>query len=297
MSEESTEPPTNEKANNYVSSAEDLSALFSAKKKTVKRSKISLESETDSTEQFEIVKRPSSFVNEKPSSSSESSKLDYSASNSNPTDYSLNLSTAVNECDTEFDRDHLIRRKEALERSRELASKGELDTKYRGLKGYQQFLMQGDTAKANAGSDKNRVAGPVRAAANLRVTCRFDYKPDLCKDYNETGFCGFGDSCIFLHDRTEHKSSYQLEEEWEAEQKRKLLDLENADSLITTAKPTKSKPTACPVCRGNFVNPVKTKCDHYFCEKCVFKSVKCPVCRANLMGSFRPASKELNDNK
>jgi RING finger protein 113A len=34
--------------------------------------------------------------------------------------------------------------------------------------------------------------GPLKAPKNLRVTCRFDYQPDLCKDYKETGYCGFG---------------------------------------------------------------------------------------------------------
>ena len=287
----------------------DISALFSVKKKTVKKCKISLESkdeaEQDENPEVKTVKLEKPEKNENSSKSSitsisssntaslDVSKLDYAVLKEKE---SVNFATAANEYDTEFDRDHLARRKEALERSRHLAAKGELDTKYRGLKGYQQFLMQGDTAKANAGSDKNRVAGPVRATANLRVTCRFDYKPDLCKDYNETGFCGFGDSCIFLHDRTEHKSSYQLEQEWEAEQKRKQLEKDNAESLVST-KAVKSKPSECPVCRGVFVNPVKTKCEHYFCEKCVFKLSKCPVCKANLMGSFKPASKELNDNK
>lgn len=254
-------------------SSTDLAALFSVKKKTTKKIKISLEGR-DEPEAVEIVqKTEKSFIDTSKSLSTDTtnsitvSKLDYATVNA--TKESPNFATATGEYDTEFDRDHLARRKEALERSRDLAAKGELDTKYRGLKGYQQFLMQGDTAKANAASDKNRVAGPVRATANLRVTCRFDYKPDLCKDYNETGFCGFGDSCIFLHDRTEHKSSYQLEQEWEADQKRKQLEKDNAESLVTAKTTAKSKPTDCSVCRGAFVNPVKTKCDHYFCEKCV----------------------------
>ena len=34
--------------------------------------------------------------------------------------------------------------------------------------------------------------GPIRAPANLRATVRWDYQPDICKDYKETGFCGFG---------------------------------------------------------------------------------------------------------
>ena len=37
--------------------------------------------------------------------------------------------------------------------------------------------------------------GPIRAPTFLRATCRFDYQPDICKDYKETGFCGYGDQC------------------------------------------------------------------------------------------------------
>ena len=73
--------------------------------------------------------------------------------------------------------------------------------------------------------------GPMRAPSFLRATSRFDYKPDICKDYKETGFCGFGDSCIFLHDRSDYKSGWQIEKEWEAKQaakKRKLQEIETA---------------------------------------------------------------------
>jgi len=49
----------------------------------------------------------------------------------------------------------------------------------------------------------------------------FDYKPDICKDYKETGWCGFGDSCKFIHDRGDYKSGYELEREWDDQQKRK----------------------------------------------------------------------------
>ncbi len=288
--------PTDDTATR-TDSSDDINGLFSMKKKTAKKQKISLYDEESQDNKFEL--EPTVEIIKKSSTdqlASSTSKLDYSYDETtvNTKSASLNkdLSTAINEYDTEFDRDRLARRKEALERSRDLAAKGELDTKYRGLKGYQQFLMQSDTAKANAGSDKNRVAGPVRAAANLRTTCRFDYKPDLCKDYNETGFCGFGDSCIFLHDRTEHKSSYQLEQEWEAEQKRKLLEAENADLLVKDAA-APAKPTHCTVCSKPFSRPVKTKCSHYFCEGCVLRSQKCPTCKAALLGSFKPATKEL----
>ena len=52
--------------------------------------------------------------------------------------------------------------------------------------------------------------GPIRAPAHLRATVRWDYQPDICKDYKETGFCGFGGklcikqwlgglNCIHMH--------------------------------------------------------------------------------------------------
>lgn len=34
-----------------------------------------------------------------------------------------------------------------------------------------------------------------RAPTNIRSTVRWDYEPMICKDYKETGMCGFGDSC------------------------------------------------------------------------------------------------------
>ena len=48
----------------------------------------------------------------------------------------------------------------------------------------------------------------------MRTTARFDYDPSICKDYKETGTCGYGDSCIYLHDRSDYKSGWQIEQEW-----------------------------------------------------------------------------------
>ena len=39
---------------------------------------------------------------------------------------------------------------------------------------------------------KNPFRGPVRATEHIRISCRFDYQPDICKDYKETGYCGYG---------------------------------------------------------------------------------------------------------
>lgn len=59
----------------------------------------------------------------------------------------------------------------------------------------------------------NFLPGPQRAPAHLRTTVRWDYAPDICKDFKETGFCGFGDSCKFMHDRSDYKFGWQLERE------------------------------------------------------------------------------------
>jgi RING finger protein 113A len=59
--------------------------------------------------------------------------------------------------------------------------------------------------------------GPVRAPAFIRNTTRVDYNPELCKPFYETGHCGFGDTCIFIHDRSDYKSGWQLDLEYEKE--------------------------------------------------------------------------------
>lgn len=90
---------------------------------------------------------------------------------------------------------------------------GKADDKiYRGINNYAHYYEKKDTAQGNAASGMVR-KGPVRAPAHLRATVRWDYQPDICKDYKETGFCGFGDSCKFLHDRSDYKFGWQLEQE------------------------------------------------------------------------------------
>ncbi|KAG0169214.1 hypothetical protein DFQ28_003765 [Apophysomyces sp. BC1034] len=133
--------------------------------------------------------------------------------------------------------------------------------------------------------------GPQKAPANLRVTARFDYQPDVCKDYKETGFCGFGDSCIFLHDRGDYKTGWQLEQEWEEAQKnKKRFGASNPDQYAVSEDEEEELPFACLLCRKEFKEPVVTKCGHYFCETCAIqqfkKSPKCYACGASTGGVF-----------
>lgn len=96
----------------------------------------------------------------------------------------------------------------------------------------QAILERGDkNAKAKAGG----TYGPVRAPSFLRSTSRFDYQPDICKDYKETGFCGRGDSCKFLHDRSDYKSGWQIEKEWEEKQRQKKRKLQEAEKAFVAS--------------------------------------------------------------
>ena len=152
---------------------------------------------------------------------------------------------------------------------------------------------------------------------------RWDYAPDICKDYKETGFCGFGDSCKFLHDRSDYKHGWQIEREWN-DQTYGAVDDNSERYLIGnkaggnrsaawTAFSSGNKehqqqidgdsdgeeqdddglPIRCSICRGPFVEPVITKCRHYFCEACALSQYRvnpqCPVCSLSTGGLFMPA--------
>ncbi|PNF42031.1 RING finger protein 113A [Cryptotermes secundus] len=98
--------------------------------------------------------------------------------------------TAVLQIETEAEKDAQAIFENALRINKELKGK-EDDKVYRGMNNYAQYFEKRDTAQGNASSGMVR-KGPIRAPANLRTTVRWDYQPDICKDYKETGFCGFG---------------------------------------------------------------------------------------------------------
>lgn len=59
------------------------------------------------------------------------------------------------------------------------------------------------------------------------MTTRTDYHPERCKDYYERGYCGRGDTCIFIHDRGDYKSGNQLDAEYEAAKKKDKMRMLN----------------------------------------------------------------------
>jgi RING finger protein 113A len=192
--------------------------------------------------------------------------------------------TATLETETDFSKDSRAFREKALKQAEEaLKGKGKSsgdDKLYKGIHGYTDYKA-GFRREQTISSEKAGGAhGPLRASAHIRVSARFDYQPDICKDYKETGYCGYGDSCKFMHDRGDYKSGWQMEKEWEeAEKARKrnlalgVDDVDDGGVDPGDEDDDDSLPFACFICRQPFVDPVLTKCKHYFCEHCALKVI------------------------
>lgn len=130
---------------------------------------------------------------------------------------------------------------------------GEIDDgMYRGAANYHKPLT-----KRTDVLDKKMTHGPIRATANVRTITLMDYQPDVCKDYKETGFCGYGDSCKFLHDRGDYLAGWQLDK----------IDPNSGQPVVDEEDEEEEVPFACLICRQPFTDPVITKCGHYFCMK------------------------------
>jgi len=158
------------------------------------------------------------------------------------------------------------------------------------------------------------LAGPIKASKFIRTTSRFDYQPDICKDYKETGFCGFGDTCIYLHDRTNTKTGFALEQEWEEKKKREQEEKEREMDLFCKevsgvddhddfVVEDDGLPFACHLCRDAFKEPVITSCNHYFCQSCILQRLQqdnnpsCPICNQDTNGVFNYPTKLVTKRK
>ena len=71
--------------------------------------------------------------------------------------------------------------------------------------------------------------GPIRAPTNIRISCRFDYNPELCKDWHDCGYCVFGNSCLYSHDRTNYKTGWELEKDYEQQERERWKRINNPD--------------------------------------------------------------------
>lgn len=199
--------------------------------------------------------------------------------------------TATNEMDTDLSRDARAIEERARQTRAELAESATNpleDKVYRGMNQYAKYIEKRDSAAGSA--SKMSASGPQRAPSNIRASVRWDYAPDICKDYKETGFCGFGDSCKFMHDRSDYKFGWQLEREMKDGTYGKD---DHEDNKYEISSDEEDLPFKCYLCRESFNKPVVTKCKHYFCEKCALehyrKSQRCAACGVQTHGVFNPA--------
>ncbi|KAL1409983.1 RNA-splicing factor [Vanrija albida] len=155
------------------------------------------------------------------------------------------------------------------------------DGLYHGQSGYLSTINK----RADQSLAKSMRTGPIRATANIRTITVVDYQPDVCKPYKETGFCGYGDSCKFMHDRGDYLAGWQLDK----------LDPDEVKEIEEEEE--EMLPFACLICKREFTEPIVTKCGHYFCLDCAMKrftkSPKCYACGAATQGLFNKAEKLL----
>ncbi|KAI9832779.1 MAG: RNA-splicing factor [Sarea resinae] len=199
------------------------------------------------------------------------------------------------------------------------------DKTYKGAAAYTTHIQKNADPPHRS---KAAQIGPVKAPTNIRTITVTDFAPDVCKDYKQTGFCGFGDSCKFLHAREDYKQGWELDRDWEIGTKGKKVtggrtvasaaakrraaggagadadpdsldaaDEEDEDALLEKI------PFACILCRKPYTNPIVTKCGHYFCEACALqryrKNPSCAACGAGTGGVFNGAKnlKKLLEKK
>ncbi|KAK4457756.1 autophagy-like protein 3 [Cladorrhinum samala] len=176
---------------------------------------------------------------------------------------------------------------------------------YRGLKNQTSYVQRNPDAP-------NRKVGPIKAPTNIRTITITDMAADVCKDYKQTGFCGFGDNCKFLHAREDYQAGWQLDKEWEnvtrgskqlagtvvasADRKRKAQEGEAEDGGDEDqGEMLDNIPFVCLICKEDYKSPVVTRCGHYFCESCALKRYRkdpgCAVCGAGTGGVFNAAKR------
>ncbi|CCD27064.1 U2-type spliceosomal complex subunit CWC24 NDAI_0J01720 [Naumovozyma dairenensis CBS 421] len=131
---------------------------------------------------------------------------------------------------------------------------------------------------------KGSTLSQIKQPKNVKQTILMDYQPDVCKDFKQTGYCGYGDSCKFLHSRDDFKAGWKLNQDW------KIND-DTSSSIINENIPFK-----CVICKNDYKNPIVTNCGHYFCANCFSnrmvseKNSKCFICNEDTQGVARIAT-------
>ena len=124
----------------------------------------------------------------------------------------------------------------------------------------------------------------------------------------ETGYCGFGDTCKFLHDRGTCKRNnhcirpyanpYSLDlAGWQLDKLAENPKKQVGDESDSDSDSDEDIPFACLICRKPYTDPVVTRCGHYYCSACAIKryskTPKCLACGSPTGGIFNRADKVI----
>jgi RING finger protein 113A len=194
--------------------------------------------------------------------------------------------------------DEQIGQKKAQKQANKASRDSAPDGTYKGAANYASFIQKNPDRE-------NKMVGPQKGSSNVRTITVTDFAPDVCKDYKQTGFCGFGDSCKFLHAREDYAQGWQLDREWEINtkgkpQQGKTVASANRNGQLNGDEQDdeallESIPFACIICKGPYKSPIVTKCGHYFCEACALKRYRkdpsCAACGTGTGGVFNVAKK------
>jgi hypothetical protein len=160
--------------------------------------------------------------------------------------------------------------------------------------------------------------GPVRQLRNIQHSNGIDYNPSRCKDFHDSGYCAFGNSCIFIHDRTDYKSGHELDLEWEEKtrrkderRKRRATKKKNGEDLDPEDLSSEEEgledyeeelvygeiDELCLICGEDYKLPSLLPCGHIFCDKCALSHYKyektCFKCNKVTGGIFNDGTKLL----
>ncbi|GFP53152.1 hypothetical protein ACSS6W_000611 [Trichoderma asperelloides] len=177
---------------------------------------------------------------------------------------------------------------------------GQPDGTYKGLANQTSFIQRNPDAP-------RKTVGPIKAPTNIRTVTAVEYNLGICKDYQKTGHCGFGDGCIYLHSRDDMKQGWQLDLEWEKVTKGKK---NLGGTVVASASRDRAKeeedddddwailetiPFACIICEESYKEPIVTRCGHYFCLPCALQRYKrdpsCAACGSGTNGVFNSAAR------
>lgn len=170
------------------------------------------------------------------------------------------------------------------------------------IKGKEITPLQNEQEKNDIESEEAKDTLRVTSKGTLKAipvnivrTTVTDFQPDVCKDFLQTGYCGYGDTCKFLHIRDELRQKKAINKEWETVGNSKAKRPMPSTSVSGDESRAQPHPFKCVLCKSDYKAPVITSCQHVFCQKCFLDRVKkkpnCFLCGKDTSGVCKPVLK------